>query len=558
MPPRGRTRAETALASFVTFAIVPPGPREALPSARRGFFFPLSSRGLMIATLCLLIGVPTPGQVLPSSDNGKGPPTARRPAPKAVRPVGARGTPSAAFEKGWVLVPKLRRNQEIVYRGTFQETSRSGAAQLQRNYRVLTRLFVLDTPPKGAVVASLTSLKPVAPPGSPGGEPWMAVRLERTFVDLQGGVRPDGVTVVPLEGPPGVEWGMFVPVPGTRGGRGDSWEVAEKGRPIRTWRIAGPEVIQGIRCVKLEGVQQSDDWESPRADHVAWQRRDTVWLDPGMGIAYRVERLIRRRDPGKIRPDHQSLLRYERESLLPYPGRLARDRRQEIEQALAFARTLEPLRHEPAHHTRTIDGLLRRINYHLENQPPTPYRTAVLQVKRQAEAARRGETPPAPPRETTGAPTVAELGRKAPDFLVPDLVTRRSTRLYRLLGKPVLLVFYHPAAPTAETVLRFAQELASSRYDVTVLGLSVSNERPAAKKQRDDLGLTFPLLDGSGLRASYQVKHTPRFVLLDGKGYVRGTYLGWGQETPSLVVRELRRWLPALGGHRHEATKPPR
>jgi peroxiredoxin len=505
----------------------------------------------MIATLCLLIGVPAPGQMLPPSDARKAPPAAPRPGPKTVRPW--------AFDAGWVLVPKLRRNQEIVYRGTFQEASHSGAAQLQRDYRILTRLFVLDTPAKGTVVASLTSLKPVAPPGSPGGDPWTMYRLERAFVDLQGAVRPgSGSTAVPLEGPPAAEWGMLVPVPGTRGRRGDSWEVAEPGRPVRTWRIAGTEVIQGVRCVKLEGVQQSDDWESPRADHVAWQRRDTVWLDPGMGIAYRVERLIRRRDPGKIRPDHQSILRYERESLLPYPGRLARDRRQEIEQALAFARTLEPWRHEPARHTRAIDGLLRRIKYHLENQPPTPYRAAVLQVKRQAEAARRGETPPAPPRETTDTPTVAELGRKAPDFLVPDLVTRRSTRLYRLLGKPVLLVFYHPAAPTAGPVLRFAQGMASSRYDVTVLGLAVSEEGPTAKKQREKLGLTFPLLDGSGLRASYQVKDTPRFVLLDGKGYVRGTYLGWGQETPALIVQELRRWLPGLGGHRHEATKPPR
>ena len=42
---------------------------------------------------------------------------------------------------------------------------------------------------------------------------------------------------------------------------------------------------------------------------------------------------------------------------------------------------------------------------------------------------------------------------------------------------------------------------------------------------------------------SYAVEATPKVVLLDSDGVVRGTYLGWGRETPSAVTEELKRWL---------------
>ena len=45
-------------------------------------------------------------------------------------------------------------------------------------------------------------------------------------------------------------------------------------------------------------------------------------------------------------------------------------------------------------------------------------------------------------------------------------------------------------------------------------------------------------------RASYAVESTPKLVLLDGVGIVRGSYLGWGRQTPQEVQEELKNWLP--------------
>jgi hypothetical protein len=107
----------------------------------------------------------------------------------------------------------------------------------------------------------------------------------------------------------------------------------------------------------------------------------------------------------------------------------------------------------------------------------------------------------------------------------------------------VLLVFYHPASPTSEEVLHFAQKLAADHPGhVNVVGMSVSDDGALVRKQHAELKLSFPVLSGGGLRVSYAVEDTPKFVLLDAAGVVRGAYLGWGRETAGEVLAELARW----------------
>ena len=60
--------------------------------------------------------------------------------------------------------------------------------------------------------------------------------------------------------------------------------------------------------------------------------------------------------------------------------------------------------------------------------------------------------------------------------------------------------------------------------------------------------MTLPILSGSGLRISYGIETTPKFILLDAAGIVRGCYLGWGDETPREIAQELKTWLSFPGG----------
>jgi peroxiredoxin len=449
----------------------------------------------------------------------------------------------------WLLLPRLGRGQELVYRGSFAEEAIGKGVQFQRNYRLESRVFVLDTPPSGADVAFLTVLKQrTASSGrDPGPEP-SSVRLEVAKADLQGRVTAAAASslLVPLDGPPTIECGAFVELPHGRVALNKSWIVAELGRPALTWRVAGTEMVNGTTCLKLAGIQVSDDWDHPRADHAAWRRLETVWLAPRLGIAYRVERIIERREPAHLAPSQRSVARYELESSLQYPGQLFDDRQREILLARDLHAAVAPLLPEPGKHgPQPFERMLARIQFHLDNQPPTPYREAILQVRRRVEAARRGESPPpALPEPADAAVAVATLDKRAPDFLTPNLLTRQSTTLRNWLGKPILMVFYSPNAPMSEDILRFAQSVHDGPLQrIQVLGLPVAEDSPALRKQCADLGLTFPILAGKGLCLLYGVKATPELVVLDADGVVRGMYVGWGPETPRAVTEELHRWV---------------
>ena len=220
-----------------------------------------------------------------------------------------------------------------------------------------------------------------------------SARLALLRLDLQGRLTaPPGLALAPpLDSVPTLEVGPFVPAPRERVGMDRDWQVSDGSRPLRDWHLAGIDQVNGTSCLKLVGSQQSDDWDRPRADHTAWKRQDTVWLAARQGYAVRVERLIELREPARLQPTQRGILRYDLESSLSYPGTLQENRRQEITQAQAFADSAAPLLQRPQQYGQQINLLLSKISNHLESQAATPYRDALLQVRRRLEAApRRG------------------------------------------------------------------------------------------------------------------------------------------------------------------------
>jgi peroxiredoxin len=475
---------------------------------------------------------------------------ANRPASVTPTDAASQASASKAARSEWVLMPRLTRGQELVYRGTFTEQATGTQVQFNRDYRFETRFFVLETPPRGVNLAALTRLQVRVPavttPRVRDGVS-SAVRLERLRLDLSGRVlaEPGTSLAVPLDGAPSLEVGAFLAVPRNRQTTQRGWEVSEPGRPIQVWRLAGNEQIGGQNCLKLSGVQQTDEWDRPRGDRGAWRRLDTVWIVPRTGLAARVERIIEKREPARSEPSQRSVLRYDLESALSYPFRLTEDRRQEIAQALTFREAALPMLHEPGSYTRELAALDKRVAYHLENQPPTPYREAVLAVRKQVEAARRGEVLPVAHHETENVVRVAAVGEPAPDFVATEITGTGSARLSRWKGRPILLVFYHPGSFTAGELLHFAQDVhASFGRHLQVVGLSVCDDTKKVLDQRTAMKLGFPILHGGGMRISYGVDTTPRLVLIDATGTVRAAYTGWGRETAAEVRAELRRWLP--------------
>ena len=82
----------------------------------------------------------------------------------------------------------------------------------------------------------------------------------------------------------------------------------------------------------------------------------------------------------------------------------------EIVQYRTFAEAAAPLCQEPGKYpAKAYEALLVKITYHTDNRPPTPYREAIIQVRRRVEAARRGESAPALPQDEPTPVTVASF-----------------------------------------------------------------------------------------------------------------------------------------------------
>ncbi|MFN4257964.1 MAG: peroxiredoxin family protein [Gemmataceae bacterium] len=460
----------------------------------------------------------------------------------------------AAEPSAWLLTPRLQRGQELVYQGIFSEETSSGAVEFRRDYRLETRVLVMDVLPsvKGptAHIAFLTTLRQQSTRNDADKNEGAAcsVRLELANLSAQGKIIPveDGSLVPSLTGPPTVECGAFVETPAYPVGPGSTWAVADAAQRTMSWQVVGTESVHGTSCLKLSGEQKSPDWDHPRADSSAWRRRDTVWLAPRTGVAYRVERVIERREPARRDPSERSTLRYELHGSLNYPGQLLADRKREIELAQRLNQTLAPLLPRAGEvGPRPFEAVLARIAHHVEHQAPTPYRAALDLIQRRAEAGRQGESPPLNPAwEASPVAQIITLGRPAPDFLVPDYTAPQSARLYNWLGQPILLIFYSPTSPTVQEVLGFGRQLRREYGNhIVVLGLAMSEDKEQILKQRQDLRLDFPILSGTGLRLSYKIETTPKLVVLDAAGIVRGSWLGWGPEAPVSVKREIERWL---------------
>jgi hypothetical protein len=465
------------------------------------------------------------------------------------------GQPAGGFD--WLAVPRLRLGQELVYTGAVTEEFTGASVQCSRSYRLDSRVFVLETPEHGTDVALLTGLilrnpRPADDPAAARPEA-ASVRLELAHVDPRGRLSgpPGSSLAVPLQGPATAECGAFVEVPQARLSAAQRWTTAEDGRPPHAWRVAGTEAVGGTMCLKLVGVQQSADWDYPRSDSTAWRRRDTVWMTPALGAACKVERVIERREPARLQPTERSVATYELQSAFVYPDRLCQERVLEIRQARNLVAVAEPLLRQPGRYgARDFEIFLQRVAYQLEHQPESPYHNVLRQLQARLEAAQHGDTPVAVPDEAPAPP--ATPGRQAaPDFVVPALSGSEPFRFSRLRGRAALLIFFSPASPTLDAVLRLGQSVQDAFGDsVAVVGLAVGDDKGAVVRQQAQGKLTYVLASGKSVCQAFGVESTPQFVVLDAGGKVRGSYTGWGPEIGAEVRQELRRWLTTPTGER--------
>lgn len=465
----------------------------------------------------------------------------------------------------WSLVPQFDVGLELVYRGTCTEESLVPGVRHQRRYSLET-IFLVQTTNGNRSEAVLQTTLSVQQPNDNATRPPGSVRLVAVQVDQRGRLygkgdrQTEAMLSIPLTEPALLESGAFFEMPMVPVNMGSYWEDFEEGRPIRGWRLwrdakgrgSAVEQLNGTRCVKLQASQQSADWDEPRADSTAWRRLDVIWFAPQVGLVYQVERTIERREPARNEPTQRIVTRYELESRLRYSGKMFEDRKLEIDLARKFHEDAQPLLKQPANSRNQIEALSRRIAKHLEDNPPTPYRKNITHLKSLLEKASRGETPAGPATvEQPFEGGAVGISHKVPDFVVADLLNRKSYRFYNdlLLGQPVLFLYYNPTTATGKEVLRFAQKLHEEfNSDLLILGMAVSDNVDRIAKQVEEMGVEFPILDGKAMHRTLGVDGTPRVVLVDSEAVVRFCFTGWGVHSPGEVRGEVEKCLQAEKG----------
>lgn len=452
----------------------------------------------------------------------------------------------------WHLSPQLAPGLELVYSGLVSEESLIPNVRHQRQYRLDANLLVLDAGVKEWQVAVMTalSLQEARQPNDKKDGP-TSVRLELARIDLQGRVRGGDkkLLAIAVKGPPTLEIGFVVPAPALPVGKDATWDVGDDQSPKHRWQVVGTETAGGVTCVKVAGLQQSNDWETPRADQTAWRRRDLLWLHPQLMVAVKVERIIERRDPARDAPTHRTVVRYELDSRLQYPGLLFEDRKKEILKASKFHDDANQLLREPGQNRQQIDGLIRRVSFHLDHQPvnqSTPYRKAVVHIKAVLEKAQKGELagPGALEEPVLPASRALAIGSRVPDFAVSSLTEEKAISLRHLQGKPIVVIFYNPATPLGKDVMTYAKRLHEKQTgNLGLMALAVTQDAEVARKQHKELRLPFQVLDGNAMRLTFGAEQTPRFVVIDNDGLVRLTLTGWGYHTPYEIDEVLQKCL---------------
>lgn len=137
----------------------------------------------------------------------------------------------------------------------------------------------------------------------------------------------------------------------------------------------------------------------------------------------------------------------------------------------------------------------------------------------------------------TGRNPAAEVGRAAPNFVIPGL-DGGEISLADLRGKPVLINFWASWCQPCRGEAPDLQQLHDENPGIVVLGINLQETTSDADRFRDEFGLTFPLgmdLDGE-IAQAYRATGIPVTILVDSDGVIREM---WRQRVEAGMVRPL-------------------
>ncbi|WP_020472917.1 TlpA family protein disulfide reductase [Zavarzinella formosa] len=462
--------------------------------------------------------------------------------------------------------PRMEKGLEVRWVGQFTEASFVPGVRTVRAYDVDTRMLVLSVDEHGTDVALFTRVF-LKPTGKGIEERAGAVRMELARVDRKGHALavpspadPDNPEpkakpwpVVQLQGLPYHEAGIFLELPEGKAKTGDIWTREEANRPPITWKVGDLESHQGHIGLKITAKQMTAGFTKTAVRQPEWQRKETLCILPSLGFASKLERVIERREPDIDDLAFRSVLTLEQKEKSVYRGRLFEERREEAITAAAHTAMLDRLLADGGRGgPKSFEALVRRIDGYQTDHlgGDSPYREATQAVRKRAMSAAKGNLPPvqvtgdelgsSPAKEEDNGPLA--IGKPTPDISAEMLTAEAVTKLSKLKGRPVLLVYFQPTSTSAAALLKFAQSLHTRHRGRGAVMPLVIGDTTAWKTAYTAGEMTVPIYDGNPVYKTHGLESTPVFVVVDAEGITRHVSRGWGGETAEQVTKEFERW----------------
>lgn len=439
--------------------------------------------------------------------------------------------------------PQWKVGQEYLYRGTVKETNLGQSIQLLNQYQLEVRIIVVSVKGNSAEVACCTKL---VQQGVPKVEQALSVHLTRANIDQQGKISsctaPTGMPLI-IDGPATWESGFILPLPLEAVQPGGMWEMAESGRLPRrfTWLPAEENSSHLI----IKGVQQSVDWEHPRADTTGWRRTDKLTFTPKATLPTKVERTVERRAPAHQNVTGRIITEYELVKKEVLAGPLFDERRKDIQQIKLYQEEVAMLASHPHDAQARIawQRLATRLDRYLAAPGHSPYREAITTLLSTVQAGMDNRLSVQQAKFETIEPSIP-IGQLTPSFtlLTPTGQTISSNQCR---GKPCLLVFLQPGSELTKfltvEVPAWQQRLGTNTFGCLLLSSTdASNALPTVAEPK---GTLLKVANGRPLVASYGANVTPFFVVLDADGALLATHEGWGPEVRQQLEKKIKQEL---------------
>lgn len=464
--------------------------------------------------------------------------------------------------------PKLEKGLEVRWTGQFTEASFIPGVRTVRAYDVETRMLVFSVDENAADVALFTRVF-LKPTGKSSELPAGAVRMELARVDRKGHVltvpspadpdNPNPKTQpwppVQLQGLPYYEAGMFLEIPDGKVTTNKTWNQEETNRPPIVWKVGDVDSFRGQIGLKITGQQMTPGFGKTGVRQSEWRRQESLCIMPALGYASRLERIIEKREPDMEDLSFRSVLTLEQQGKIVYSGRLLDERREEAISAAAHTAMLDRLLADASRvGPKGFEALVRRIDGYVTDHPggdSVPYREATLAIRKRAISAAKGNLPPAPVATETPNTNITTTVNKGPLIIgkpIPDIsaemqTAEATTKLSKLKGQAVLLVYFQPSSNSASGAMRLAQTLYSKHRGKAVIMPLAIGEVGSWKNAYAIEGYTMPIYDGNAVYKTHGLDATPVFIIVDRDGNTRNVTRGWGAETAETVTKELERWL---------------